>query len=190
MYTLLEQEVVPEFYDRSGDGLPSQWLGRIRASMARLTPEFSAGRTIQNYTDDHYLPAASGYAQRAANSSAAGAALLQWQQKIAREWSTVRFGALQIETRDGRHLFRLQVFPGKLLPSEFKVELYADPLEEGKPFLQTMTASDPSTKSDGAATYSIQVPAARPASDYTPRAVPYHPLASVPLEAGQISWQR
>ena len=66
MYTLLEQEVVPEFYDRSENGLPSKWLGRIRESMAQLTPEFSASRTIQDYTEDHYLPAASGYGQRAA----------------------------------------------------------------------------------------------------------------------------
>ncbi len=64
-YTLLEREVVPEFYERSVNGMPSRWLQRIRESMARLTPEFSASRTIQEYTEKYYLPAASAYRERA-----------------------------------------------------------------------------------------------------------------------------
>jgi len=39
---LLEAEVIPEFYERDDSGMPGKWLGRIRESMARLTPEFSA----------------------------------------------------------------------------------------------------------------------------------------------------
>ena len=42
-----------------------KWLERIRESMARLTPEFSATRAIREYTESHYLPAASGYRDRA-----------------------------------------------------------------------------------------------------------------------------
>ncbi len=82
MYRLLEQEVVPEFYERGDNGMPSKWLSRVRESMARLTPEFSASRAIQNYTEEHYLPAASGYRQRVANDSAVGAEVVAWLQKI------------------------------------------------------------------------------------------------------------
>ena len=72
LYTLLEQQVVPEFYDRDAQGLPSRWLGRVRESMATLTPEFSASRAIREYTNDHYLPAAIGYNARAANDGKLG----------------------------------------------------------------------------------------------------------------------
>jgi glycogen phosphorylase len=188
MYTLLERDVVPEFYDRSGNGMPARWLKRIRDSMAQLTPEFSAGRTIRNYTEDHYLPAASGYGQRAAKDSAAGSELLQWQHTIAQDWNTVRFGTIQIETHDGLHCFRVQVFPGTLPISDLKVELYASPLDSGDAVIETMTASDQGKEPNGAVTYSIQVAAVRAPGDYTPRIVPYHPTASVPLEAGQILW--
>ena len=68
MYTLLEREVIPEFYDRSNNGLPAKWLARMRESMAQLTPEFSASRAIEDYTDDHYLPGATGYRHRAARA--------------------------------------------------------------------------------------------------------------------------
>ena len=93
--------MIPEFYERDESGMPSKWLGRIRESMARLTPEFSATRAIREYTESHYLPAASGYRDRAADDGALGLSLLRWKQDLDRHWSTVRFGAVGIETHDG-----------------------------------------------------------------------------------------
>ena len=83
LYTLLEQQIVPEFYERDPQGLPSKWLERVRESMATLTPQFSASRAIREYTNDHYLPAAAGYDARAANDGSLGAELLRWQYSIA-----------------------------------------------------------------------------------------------------------
>jgi hypothetical protein len=65
LYAALEHEVVPEFYERDENDMPSRWLARIRESMARLAPEFSASRAIREYTGSHYLPAASGCCERA-----------------------------------------------------------------------------------------------------------------------------
>ena len=190
MYTLLEREVVPQFYERSANGMPSRWLERIRESMARLTPEFSASRTIQEYTEKHYLPAASAYRERAAKDSAQGTELLKWRYKIARDWHTVRFGTVETETHDGHHCFRVAVWPGNLPMSDFKVELYADPLGEHPTEIKAMTACDKPTDQKGPVTYSAQIAATRAVSDYTPRIVPHHPGVAVPLEAGQILWQR
>ena len=189
MYTLLEREVVPEFYDRSG-GVPSRWVGRIRDSMAQLTPEFSASRTIQDYTQTHYLPAAAGYGERAAENSAIGMELLRWQQNITREWDTVRFGTMQVKTHDSRHFFRVQVWPGNLPIDDFKVELFASPLDKGEAVIETMAKCDRCKEPNGAVTYQAQVNAARASSDYTLRIIANHPAASVPLEASQILWQR
>jgi glycogen phosphorylase len=190
MYTLLEREVVPEFYQRDEHGMPSKWVGRIRESMCQLTPQFSVGRTLRDYTQDHYLPAASGYAQRAAKESALGAELLEWQQTIARQWKTVRFGTVSVETHDLLHIFRVQVLPGDLPLDNLRVELYAEPLQQGESTVHPMTASAQGADAKGIVTYSAQVAATRAASDYTPRIVPYHPSVSVPLEASQILWQR
>jgi len=190
LYTLLEAEVIPEFYERDESGMPGKWLERIRESMARLTPEFSATRAIREYTESHYLPAASGYRDRATDDGALGLSLLHWKQDIERHWSAVRCGAMQIEAHDGQHFFHLEVFLGILTPGQLKVELYADPAQAVCASLDTMTASEPRADTPGTFTYSAQVSAARPASDYTARIVPCHPNASVPLEAGQIVWQR
>jgi glycogen phosphorylase len=190
MYTLLEQEVAPEFYQRDQQGMPSKWVGRIRESMCQLTPEFSVGRTLREYTQDHYLPAASGYAQRAQKESALGAELLAWQQTIAEQWKTVRFGTVSVETHDHLHIFRVQVLPGDLPLDDLRLELYAEPLPDGESAVHSMTASEKQPDAKGIVTYAAQVAASRAASDYTPRIVPYHPSVSVPLEASQVLWQR
>jgi glycogen phosphorylase len=189
LYTLLEREVVPEFYERDEKGMPAKWLGRVRESMARLTPEFSASRAIREYTENHYLPAASDYRERAADDSKLGTSLLLWRQDIARYWNTVSFGKLEVETHSGQYTFLVRVFPGDLSPQQIKVELYANPVQKGAPAFVAMTASKTSVDSAGTIAYSAQVPASRPASDYTPRILPYHPDAFVPLEVSEILWQ-
>jgi starch phosphorylase len=190
LYALLEREVGPEFYARDEKGMPAKWLGRIRESMARLTPEFSASRAIREYTENHYLPAASDYRERAADDSKLGTSLLLWRQDIARHWKIVRFGKLEVETQAGQYVFLVRVFLGDLSPQQIKVELYADPVEKGTSAFVAMTASKTSVDSAGTIVYSAQVPASRSASDYTPRIRPFHPDAAVPLEVSQILWQR
>jgi starch phosphorylase len=190
VYAALENEVIPEFYERNEKSLPLKWLGRVRESMARLTSEFSATRAIREYTESHYLPAASRYRERAADDGAVGSSLLQWKQNLDRYWSTVRFGAVGIETHDGQHFFQVEVLPGNLNPYQLTVELYADSIQGGQPVLEVMIAPKPSADQPGALTYSAHVSATRPASNYTARIVPYHINASVPLEARQILWQR
>jgi starch phosphorylase len=190
LYGLLEREVTLEFYERDKQGLPLRWLERIRKSMTLLTPEYSASRAVRQYTQDHYLGAASGYRERAAGEGALGASLLAWRERIVGHWNTVRFGTVDTETHDGRHFFRVQVFSGDLHPDELQVELYAEPLPGDASAVQVMTAGEPSAGVTGAQIYSAQVAATCPASDYTPRVIPHHANASVPLEAAQILWQR
>ncbi len=158
--------------------------------MARLTPAFSATRTIREYTENHYLPAASGYRERAAEDSALGVNLLRWRQDIDRHWNEVHFGSVRIDTRDGQHFFQAEVSLGDLNPDQLTVELYADPSQTGQPVHEVMTAPKPRADSPRVLTYWARLSATRPASNYTARIIPHHPNASVPLEAGQIIWQR
>ncbi len=58
LYETLGAEIIPLFYDRDGDDLPHRWLGRMKRSMASLTPRFSASRMVRDYAEQAYLPAA------------------------------------------------------------------------------------------------------------------------------------
>jgi starch phosphorylase len=57
LYKILEEEIVPLFYDRSADNLPSEWLGRVRNSIKTLAPMFSMKRMVKQYMNEMYLPA-------------------------------------------------------------------------------------------------------------------------------------
>ena len=98
LYDLLEREVIPEFYTRDESGIPTAWVKRMRESMARLTPRFSANRTVREYTEQHYLPAAATYRERAADKGAVGRQMVNWQHTLKEKWATLRFGEVKVET--------------------------------------------------------------------------------------------
>src|SRR5208337_1442686 len=185
----LEREVIPAFYVRDERGIPSGWVARMRKSMAHLTPIFSANRVVREYTEMHYLPAAAAYGRRAASGGQLGSELLQWQRDLAKHWSRVRFGSLTIEPHDDAYLFQVQVYLTELDPAAVRVELYADAQNGAEPIRQPMQRGEQLVGSANGFLYVADVPATRPASDYTPRVVPYKVGASVPLEAPFILWR-
>jgi starch phosphorylase len=190
LYERLEQNVIPEFYTRNEHGVPAAWVARIRESMARLTPRFSSGRAVHEYTEQHYLPAASAYRARAADNAAAARKLSEWRNAFAASWAAVRFGAVTVETKDERHFFAAEVFLKDLGPDSVRVELYADGIKGGGAVRQEMTRLHPLAAGTGGHAYSATVSAARPATDYTARIMAHYDGLAVPLEAGWILWQK
>lgn len=172
LYELLEKQIVPEFYERNGDKIPMKWINRIRESMARLTPRFSANRAVREYTERFYIPAATKYRERTANNGTLAKEITEWKESLKKHWKDVRFGELKVDTRDGQHHFEVQVFAD--IP--IKVELY------GGENLRTEMA--------GKGIYKATVPATLPASSYTPRILPSFPGVSIPLEADYVLWQK
>ena len=190
LYTLLEREVVPEFYARNGDGLPTAWIARMRESMARLTPQFSANRTVRQYTEQHYLPAATAYKARAADKGALGRQIVDWRQTLRQNWPSLHFLGVKVNTNNRQHAFEVDLLLGELVPDAVRVELYADGLNGDGPVRVEMNRSRQPEGAAGSYRYRAAVPAARPASHYTARAIPHCPGVAVPLEDSQILWQR
>ena len=126
LYDLLEQKVIPEFYARDESGVPTAWTERMRESMARLTPRFSANRAVREYTEQHYLPAAATYRGRAAEKGAFGRKMVDSQRALEKKWSTLRFGEVNVETKGEQHVFEIQIHLNDLAPDAVRVELYAN----------------------------------------------------------------
>ena len=188
LYRILEDEVVPRFYARDDRGLPRAWIARIRASMARLTPRFSANRMVREYTETYYLPAASRYRARAAGRGALGAEILRWRRDLERAFPQASFGDLHVSSVEDEHQFRLEVQLGDLDPDGVRVELYADAQTGGEPERHVMVRGQ--ELSENRYLYALGVGTRRPADHYTVRLVPHHPAVSVPLEASAIRWHR
>lgn len=190
LYNILESKVIPEFYTRNKQGIPTAWINRIRESMARLTPRFCADRAVREYTEQHYLPAATAYRRRTADKGALGRRISDRCRDFGLKWKTVRFGESRLERQTDRFAFEVQVHLGDLEPDAVQVELYADHANGGAPIRKAMTRGKPLTGATNGYTYTASVPALRPAEDYTARVIPQDADVLVPLEACQILWQR
>jgi starch phosphorylase len=190
LYDLLEREVVPEFYARNQSGIPTAWIKRMRESMARLTPRFSADRTVREYTEQHYLPAAAAYSERAASKGAVGKEIVDWQHSLEQKWATLDFGEMKVETRGEQHLFELQFFLNDLDPEAVRVELYADGVMGSPPVRREMKLVRRLAGASCGYVYSAAVSAARPPADYTARVIPHCDGVAIPLEDTRILWRR
>jgi starch phosphorylase len=190
LYERLEQEVIPEFYTRNEQGVPTAWVARIRESMARLTPTFSASRTVRQYTEQHYLRAADAFRLRAADQGAAARNQVDWQNALAAKWEALRFGAASLETKGAEYVIEVEVFLNDANPDMVRVEIYADGANGGDAVRQEMTRLRPLPGEGGGYAYSATVSSARPALDYTARIVPRCDGVAVPLEDARILWQR
>jgi starch phosphorylase len=189
LYDRLEREVVPEFYARDETGIPVGWVARMRESMARLTPYFSADRAVREYTEQHYLPAAAAYRARAEAGGVLGKQMIAWRLAVDRQWAALRFGPVTTVTVGTEHRFDVEVFVHDLDPEAVRVELYADGMS-GDPVRHEMTRGRPLEGADVGYAYGATVPATRPAADYAVRVTPHHDGVAVPLEAAHILWQR
>ena len=190
LYDLLERKVIPEFYARDASGVPTAWVKRMRESMARLTPRFSAHRAVREYTEQRYLPAATAYQERAANKGAFGRQMADWQHSLEQKWATLHFGELKVETRRAQHVFEVQVYLNGIDPQAVRVELYADGIKGGDFVREVMKCARSVPDAPGFCLFQAMVPNTRPASDYTPRLIPHRSGVAVPLESGRILWQR
>lgn len=190
LYTLLEGDVIPEFYNRDRDGIPVAWVSRIRESMARLTAHFSSNRSVRQYTEQYYIPIAAVFRERAAERGRVGEEIVAWQKALQQKWVNLRIGNTTVSTNGDQHLFEVQVYLNGLDPDTVRVELYAEGVISGDPVRQEMTRGPKLVGAENGYVYEAQVQATRPATDYTARVIPHRAGIAVPLEAAHILWQR
>jgi starch phosphorylase len=57
LYEVLENEIIPMYYERDAKEIPHQWVGRIKNSMKTISPQFSTRRMVKEYIERLYVPA-------------------------------------------------------------------------------------------------------------------------------------
>ncbi|MCP5275346.1 MAG: alpha-glucan family phosphorylase [Burkholderiales bacterium] len=189
LYRLLEEEIVPMFYDRDATGIPRAWVARVRASMSKLAPQFSTNRMVREYVEKLYIPAAIAFQYRSAHSGEIGKKLHCWNEALIQYWNDVHLSNLSISEENNGWTFELQVYLGEIFPDSVQVQIYADPLEiNTAPVCLSMqqTASIPGTVNGYV--YQCSVSSTRPYQDFTPRVVAYQPGVQIPAENNLILW--
>jgi glycogen phosphorylase len=91
LYDLLEQEIVPAFYDRGRDGLPRAWAARMKTAIRTLNPVFNTHRMVQEYTDRFYIPASLRHIALDSDGRLRSRELAEWKRRVKQSWEGVHF---------------------------------------------------------------------------------------------------
>jgi starch phosphorylase len=133
LYQILESEAVPMFYARSRDGLPREWIRRMKHAMRTVCPVFSATRMVREYTDLLYVPAGRRWERLGADGLARARALATWRERVQAAWKDVAVRAVRADTvtplaAGGTRVVQADVVLGGLRPEDVSVALYAGPI--------------------------------------------------------------
>jgi starch phosphorylase len=189
LYSLLETSIVPEFYDRDAEGLPRRWLTRVRRSVSLLTPVFASTRMFRDYVEKAYLPLATLYRERGANECAAARAAREWAETLTHRWSDLHIEKPTVARMQDRWRVSVPVFLGEIAPSSVHVQLFTD-VNDKPAEAVVLHQEQPIPGALNGYIYAGEVPAHRPADDYTVRVVPRRTGVQVPAELSLVAWQR
>ncbi len=128
LYNLLEQDIVPQFYRQARDGLPREWIRRVKRSMKALAPRFNTHRMVQQYTEAFYMPRFQVSQAMSRAGFAGAAAFVDWQRHLDEVWHEIAI--LDVDIRDGEveigssTTIHARLALGQLCPGDVKVQLY------------------------------------------------------------------
>jgi starch phosphorylase len=132
LYNLIEQDIVPTFYDRDRAGLPRAWIAKMKNSIRKLGPFFTTHRMVQQYTDRFYMPNYVRMLQLTSPDLKKGLEYAAWRTNLEHQWaqvrvSNVRVGNPQIKV-GGALDVEATVKLGGLKPSDVRVQVFYGPL--------------------------------------------------------------
>ncbi len=198
LYNLLENTVIPLFYDRDMAGLPVNWIKMIKRSMATLVPKFNTERMLIEYFNEMYLPTAKRARELSQNSYALAKELADWKGKLPMRFASLRLLDFSVEGFHGEMIHvdepltvTVHIDAGKMDPEEIHVEMMIgkkakdDRLKDVECVpLSLVNADDPAmltffveyiVRENGPYSYGVRV-------------MPHHPQLSSKVEPGMVFW--
>ena len=199
LLTLLQQEIIPLYYDVDDKGVPDQWVEMMKEALKDYAPFFTTMRMVDEYHREKYILTAERGYDLFGDSFAGIRSLTEWKRKIGARFSTVQIDHVAICGIEGNFLasdatleIEMYVSPGKLAPDEVQAELIIGP-ERDKHFVSEPSIirfeKGESTKVRNQLKFQISHKVDRSGSYlYTVRVVPVHPLLSRTQETGLARW--
>ena len=195
LYSLLEKEVIPLFYQRGEDGLPHAWIARMKQTIAALAPVFNTHRMMREYAELLYEPNHQRWKQLNSDRERVNQ-LTRWKAHVRSHWSQVHIERVEFEAppqpKVGMRIpLRATVVLGALAPSDVKVELYTGKVNAQHEIQQALSLSMEYAGSNGEGQHLFagEFPCTNSGTyGYTLRVLPNHQDLKDPLELGLVRW--
>ncbi len=197
LYTLLENEIVPVFYERGSDGLPRRWIQMMKTSIQTLSPFFNTHRMVGEYTQRFYIPGSVHYLRLADHNLAKSKTLAEWKARIKQNWNQVKIEPIMDHVPQsievgGSFETQARVILGSITPEDVRVELYLGPLDANGNIIDPKVFEMELIGPESEGVYRYQVGAVVCCSSglhgYTIRVLPNHPDLVNPVTMGKVTW--
>ncbi len=118
IYNLLEEEIIPAYFDRNEQGIPAQWVGFIRNNFAQIAPHFTMKRMLDDYYERFYGKLFERTRRMKASKYADAVRLTEWKARVEERWEGIQVQDMRLYDTDN---FALPA--GKAFTAEVAIDL-------------------------------------------------------------------
>ncbi|MCS7030996.1 MAG: alpha-glucan family phosphorylase [Gloeomargarita sp. SKYG116] len=196
LYQILEEDVLPLYYQRDQEGLPREWIAKMKAAIRINTPRFNTERMVQEYAERAYFPVSDRWYQMAEQGYAKAQVLAEWKARVFQHWYEIKILDVTVDApKEVRVNEPIQVTArinlGVLQPEEVQVQLYQGEVDASGliPVGRVMPMTYQDRQADGSCRYTGEVRYATSGlQGFAVRILPQHPDLADPFELGLVHW--
>lgn len=196
IYSIIENDIVPMFYDMIPDGLPRQWIRRMKNAFISIVSYFNTHRMVKEYNEKFYLNAARHFQTLSGDNFKLTRQLTQWKSEISKQFYNIRAEDVSFKEEKTYKIndkidVYVDIFTGSIKPEEIKVDLYYGHVAHDH-FLSETSIENLSTITpigNGKYRFSGSLPCLKTGNfGYKVRITPFHPLMIDPYELNLVIW--
>ena len=196
LYDLLEREIIPLFYQRGRDGLPREWIKRMKTCMREIGQSMSSHRMLMDYSNKFYFPALKNYRRIVKDDYAESKSLAAYLNKLRRAWDNIKIlkldsNARPVMQRGDSLTVTAAIELGSLVPEELTVELYYGAVSNQSRSIEQARRADmkPVGRDGSGYLFQVKVECADTGwQGHTVRILPKHQALVHPYRTGLIKW--
>jgi glycogen phosphorylase len=196
LFDLLEKEIVPLFYTRTGDDLPRPWISKMKTAMRAIGPEYNTNRMVRQYSEEMYLPARQHAETLLENNLERAKQLAAWKQHMHSHWNTLKVLSVTVDAHESFKVgddcvVHAWMDLGKLTQDDISVELFFGSLnakgdiDAPSTSLMKCITTGAESKKEFIGTITLQ---SSGRIGQTVRVMPKHPDILSPFREGLILW--
>lgn len=196
LYQILEEDVVPLYYQRDQEGLPREWIAKMKAAIRLNTPRFNTERMVREYAERAYFPVSDRGYQLAEQNYAKAKALAAWKARVFQHWYDIKILEVVAEAPKEVRVnepiaVTVRLDLGVLQPEEVQVQLYQGTVDDSGliPVGEVTPMTYQDRQADGSCCYRGEVRySSSGLQGFAVRILPRHPDMSDPFELGLVHW--
>jgi starch phosphorylase len=196
LYDLLEREIIPLFYQRGRDGLPRDWIKRMKACMREIGQSMSSHRMLMDYAGKFYFPALKNYRRMLKDDYAEAKSLAVYVDKLHKFWDSIRILKLESSAKPVMHrgdslTVTAALDLGPLTAEDLTVELYYGAVSNQSNTIEHARRAEmkPIGQEGSHHLFQVRVECADTGwQGHTVRILPKHPALVHPYRTGFIKW--